>query len=78
MSKIGMETDIVIIGSGASGLAAASAAADEGARVTVFEKQPSLGGTSNFFSGIFAVESAMQKEQYIAFSRDQAFRCFME
>ena len=78
MSKIGMETDIVIIGSGASGLAAASAAADVGARVTVFEKQPSLGGTSNFFSGIFAVESAMQKEQYIAFSRDQAFRSFME
>ena len=72
------ETDIVVIGSGASGLAAAVAAAEEGARVALFEKQPSLGGTSNFFNGMFAVESDMQKEQYIAYSRDQAFKNFME
>ena len=49
-----------------------------GARVIVFEKQPSIGGTSNFFEGIFAVGSAMQKEKYIAYSPDQAFRNFME
>jgi fumarate reductase flavoprotein subunit len=72
------ETDIVVVGSGAAGLAAAIAAAEEGARVALFEKQPSLGGTSNFFHGIFAVESDMQKEQYIAYSRDQAFKNFME
>jgi fumarate reductase flavoprotein subunit len=72
------DIDIVVIGSGASGLAAANEAADGGATVALFEKQPSLGGTSNFFSGIFAVESSMQKEQYIAYSRDQAFRNFME
>jgi fumarate reductase flavoprotein subunit len=70
--------DIVVIGSGASGLAAANEAAQKGASVAVFEKQPSLGGTSNFFSGIFAVESGMQKEQYIAYSKDQAFKNFME
>ena len=49
-----------------------------GARVAVFEKQPSIGGTSNFFEGIFAVGSAMQKEKYIAYSPDQAFKNFME
>ncbi len=72
------ETDVVVIGSGAAGLAAAVVAAEEGAKVALFEKQPSLGGTSNFFNGIFAVESDMQKEQYIAYSRDQAFKNFME
>jgi fumarate reductase flavoprotein subunit len=78
MSEIGLETEIVVIGSGVSGLSAAIAAAEEGVRVIVFEKQPSLGGTSNFFSGIFAAESSMQKEQYIAYSLDQAFKNFME
>jgi fumarate reductase flavoprotein subunit len=73
-----LQTEIVVIGSGAAGLAAAVASVEEGAKVTLFEKQPSLGGTSNFFNGLFAVESDMQKEQYIAYSRDQAFKNFME
>jgi fumarate reductase flavoprotein subunit len=44
----------------------------------VFEKQRSLGGTSNFFEGTFAVESAMQQERYITYSRDEAFKGIME
>jgi fumarate reductase flavoprotein subunit len=71
-------TEIVVIGSGAAGLAAAVASVEEGAKVALFEKQQSLGGTSNFFNGMFAVESDMQKEQYIAYSRDQSFKNFME
>lgn len=78
MSERLMEADVVVIGSGVSGLAAALEAAQGGARVTVFEKQPSIGGTSNFFEGMFAVGSAMQKEKYIAYSSDQAFKNFME
>lgn len=78
MSKTPMEADVVVIGSGVSGLAAALEAAQAGASVVVFEKQPSLGGTSNNFEGMFAVGSAMQKEKYIAYTRDQAFRNFME
>ena len=78
MSETPMETDVVVVGSGVSGLAAALEAAQSGARVAVFEKQPSLGGTSNFFEGVFAVGSAMQKEKYIAYSSDQAFKNFME
>ena len=73
MSEALITTDVVVVGSGVSGLAAALEAAQGGARVSVFEKQPSFGGTSNFFEGIFAVGSAMQKEQYIAYTRDQAF-----
>jgi fumarate reductase flavoprotein subunit len=72
------EADVIVIGSGASGLAAALTAAEEGAKVIVFEKQRTPGGTSNFFEGMFAVESEMQREQYIEYSRDQAFKNIME
>ena len=70
--------DLAVIGSGVSGLAAAVTAAEEGAKVIVFEKQRSLGGTSNFFDGMFAVESEMQRERYIEYSRDDAFKNIME
>jgi fumarate reductase flavoprotein subunit len=72
------ETDVVVIGSGVSGLSAAVTAAEGGAKVIVFEKQRSLGGTSNFFGGIFAVESDMQRQRYIDYSRDEAFKNIME
>jgi fumarate reductase flavoprotein subunit len=78
MSETPMEADVAVVGSGISGLSAALEAAHGGARVAVFEKQSSIGGTSNFFEGIFAVGSSMQREKYIAYSRDQAFKNFME
>ena len=70
--------DIVVIGSGAAGLAAALTAAEGGAKVIVFEKERSPGGTSNFFEGTFAVESDMQRERYITYSKDEAFKNIME
>jgi fumarate reductase flavoprotein subunit len=73
-----VETDIVVIGSGATGMAAALTAAVGGAKVIVFEKQRSLGGSSNFFEGTFAVESELQREHYITYSRDDAFKNIME
>jgi fumarate reductase flavoprotein subunit len=72
------EADVVVIGSGASGLAAALTVAEGGARVKVIEKQRTPGGTSNFFEGMFAVESRMQKEHFIEYSRDEAFKNIME
>jgi fumarate reductase flavoprotein subunit len=78
MSTKTTETDVIVIGSGASGLAAALTAAEAGAKVIVFEKERSLGGTSNFFNGMFAVESEMQRERYITYSRDEAFKRIME
>jgi fumarate reductase flavoprotein subunit len=70
--------DVVVIGSGVSGLSAALTVAEGGARVIVFEKQRSLGGTSNFFHGIFAAESDMQRARFITYSRDEAFKNIME
>lgn len=77
-SAVTTEVDLVVIGSGVSGLSAAVTAAEGGAKVMVFEKQRSLGGTSNFFDGMFAVESEMQRERYIDYTRDQAFHNIME
>jgi len=78
MSNIPAEAEAVVIGSGVSGLAAAVTLAEGGAKVIVFEKERSLGGTSNFFHGMFAVESDMQRERYITYNRDQAFKNIME
>jgi fumarate reductase flavoprotein subunit len=78
MSAIPERTDVVVAGSGAAGMAAALTLAEGGAKVAVFEKQRSVGGTSNFFQGTFAVESAMQRERYVDYTRDQAFKNTMD
>jgi fumarate reductase flavoprotein subunit len=72
------QTDVVVIGSGVAGMAAASTAAEGGLKVVVCEKQRSLGGTSNFFSGMFAVETERQRLNYITYGRDEAFKNIME
>ena len=73
-----LNTQVVVIGSGASGLVAALTAAEGGAEVIVFEKLPYPGGTSNYPGGIFAVESAMQHRENIKITQDEAFRMIME
>ena len=47
--------DVVIIGSGFSGLAAALAAREAGASAAVFEKMAFVGGNSSLSGGMFAV-----------------------
>lgn len=78
MSAIPVRVDVAVAGSGLAGLGAALVAAEGGAKVAVFEKQRSLGGTSNFIHGMFAVESEMQRERFITYTRDEAFKRIME
>jgi len=72
------QVDVIVIGSGVTGMAAAITAAEGGLKVVVFEKQRTLGGTSNFFSGMFAVETQRQRLNYITYSCDEAFKNIME
>jgi fumarate reductase flavoprotein subunit len=77
MSDI-LKADVVIMGAGATGLAAAVQAAQSGAKVIVFEKEKNFGGTGNFFEGTFAVGSHFQREIFETYSTDQAFKFIME
>ncbi len=78
MAGVIEKTDLAVIGSGATGTAAALTAAEGGAGVVIFEKMRSLGGVSNFAEGMFAVESDMQRKKYVSYNRDDAFKTIME
>ena len=72
------QMDVIIVGSGVTGHAAAVTLATGGARVVIFEKQAEICGTSKNFLGIFAAESDMQRQKFINYSRDEAFTNIME
>lgn len=73
-----MEIEILVVGAGVAGLAAALSAIESGVKVAVFEKQPVIGGTSNFFEGVFAVESELQRKRYISLTKDEVFKAIMD
>ena len=51
MGEWNMETDVLVVGSGAAGLSAAIAAADAGLRTVVIESTDKWGGTTNLSGG---------------------------
>jgi len=58
--------DVIVVGAGGSGLAAACSAAENGGRVLVLEKQPQPGGTTGIAVGSFtAAETQMQRDSGI-------------
>lgn len=59
-----ISADVVVVGAGASGTAAALAAAEKGVKVIVLEKAPAVGGAGKIASGLFAVESSLQKAKF--------------
>ena len=63
-------TQVLVIGAGATGLAAAAAAADNGAKVIVLEKMPEIGGSTALSKGW--VLAAGTKEQAAAGIKDDA------
>ena len=64
-------TDLVVVGGGGSGLAAAARGAELGLSVVVLEKQPQLGGTTGIAIGSFtANQTAQQRHAGIADSLD--------
>jgi fumarate reductase flavoprotein subunit len=73
-----LEADLVVIGGGGAGLAAAVTAAEKGANVIVLEKRGSTGGNSALATGMFAAESPVQKRLGIEASRDDLFKIAMD
>ncbi len=66
--------DVLVIGGGGAGLAAAIEAADHGARVTLVEKNPELGGTTAWSIGSFtATQTPHQLAAGIVDSPDEHF-----
>lgn len=71
------QTDVVILGAGASGLAAALAAHEAGASVQVFEKGAQLGGTAAISGGIvWMPQNTHQGAANISDSREDALAYF--
>lgn len=69
------EADVVVIGSGFSGLAAAVEAANAGASVMIIEKRKNCGGNSIVSSGVLAaVGSAIQEKEGIQDSTDLMYQ----
>ncbi|WP_455389934.1 FAD-dependent oxidoreductase, partial [Lactiplantibacillus pentosus] len=54
MANQTINTDILVAGTGGTGLAAAYAAVTQGLNVTVIEKQAQIGGNTKISSGFFA------------------------
>lgn len=70
-----VEADVAIIGAGASGLMAAAAASETGAKVLVVERTGSVGGVSkHWVGGPFAVESKLQAEAGYDIKKDEVLR----
>lgn len=57
-----MDVDIVVVGSGASGVAATVQAAELGATTLLLEKSDVTGGNGRLTEGMFAINSQMQKD----------------
>jgi 3-oxosteroid 1-dehydrogenase len=69
------EVDVLIAGSGIGGLTAAIAAHDHGAKVTIIEKAPKVGGTSAYSWGLVWVpNNHLQRPAGYTDSSDDAFR----
>jgi fumarate reductase flavoprotein subunit len=75
-SKI--QTQIVVIGGGGAGLAAAVAAIEKGADVVLLEKAPATGGNSARAFGIFAAESPLHRQMNIDANRDMLFQTIVD
>jgi len=69
-----LQCDILCIGAGGTGLAAAVAAAEKGARVIVLEKRNSPGGNTARAQGFFSAESETQKRLKIEAPKDTLFK----
>ncbi len=69
-----INTELLVIGGGASGIAAAVAAIEKGMKTVVVEPKKLPGGNGVFPRGIFAVDSVIQRHRLVFADTDELFR----
>lgn len=73
-----VEADVVVLGSGGCGCAAAARAAQLGMKTILLEKNAATGGTTLYTEGLFAVESHWQEEAGIEYTVGEVFSIAMD
>lgn len=73
-----IDTDVVVIAAGPSGLAAAAQASENGAKVVVFEKANTVGGAANMGMGPLGIGTKQQKDMMVDMDLEKAFTMFMD
>ncbi len=73
-----IETDVVVIGGGGAGLAAAVEAGEKGANVILLEKRNAVGGNTAMAHGFLAAESPVQKRMMVDVPKDELFKTAMD
>jgi len=68
------DADVVVVGGGSAGLAAAVSAAQNGAKVVLLEKEPFLGGASMATEGLFGIGTEEQKRAGVTLTKDEVFK----
>ncbi|MDN5843927.1 MAG: FAD-dependent oxidoreductase [Alcaligenaceae bacterium] len=71
--------DVIVIGAGGAGLAAAVSAAEHGARVVILESEKEIGGSTQLSAGMFtAADTSVQRALGIEDSADRFFQHYMD
>ena len=73
-----LKADVVVIGTGPSGLAACVEASDAGMNVIAFEKAAVSGGAANMGMGPLGIGTKQQYSQMVDITVEKAFKMFME
>ena len=72
-----MEAEVIVVAAGLSGMAAACAAGEAGAKTLVFEKANTTGGAANMAMGPLGVGSRIQRASMVSITPGEAFRKHM-
>ena len=72
-----LNSDVVVIAAGPSGLAAAISAAESNLSVIVFEKAMNTGGAANMGMGPLGLDTSVQRKELSTVDKNKAFDMFM-